>query len=274
MYAGLGLLFFFLVLFLQQVAGYSALEAGTTTIPVTLVMFLLSTRFGALADRHGPRFFMGVGPLVAAAGLAFFLRARRRRRLPDRSAARPADLLARAGDDGRAAHGDRARRRRRAQRRHRLGREQRDRARGEPDRDRRGGRGGGRPRSARRCATSSAPPARGPRWRGRSTRPRSSRSRAWSVTDVPPRGARRGGGAARGTRRSRPSTWRIAIATVLVALGGVLGLVGIVNPRRRVEAADCPGGQLVGVTSEAARQSPCDWQREAEASREPASSPA
>ena len=29
MYGGLGLLFFFLVLFLQQVAGFSALEAGT-----------------------------------------------------------------------------------------------------------------------------------------------------------------------------------------------------------------------------------------------------
>jgi hypothetical protein len=57
----------------------------------------------------------------------------------------------------------------------------------------------------------------------------------------------------------------IAIATGLVALGGVLGLVGIVNPRRRVDAEDCPGGQLVGVTEEAARQSPCDWQREAEA---------
>jgi hypothetical protein len=51
----------------------------------------------------------------------------------------------------------------------------------------------------------------------------------------------------------------IAISTVLVALGGVLGLLGIVNPRRRVEAEDCPGGQLVGVSSEAARQSPCDW---------------
>jgi hypothetical protein len=73
MYGGLSVTFFFLVLFLQQVAGYSALEAGTTTIPVTLVMFLFSARFGALADRHGPRFFMGVGPLVAATGLAFFL---------------------------------------------------------------------------------------------------------------------------------------------------------------------------------------------------------
>ena len=72
--AGSGLLFFFLILFLQQVAGYSALEAGTASLPVTLVMFSLSTRFGALADRHGPRFFMGVGPLVTAVGLALFLR--------------------------------------------------------------------------------------------------------------------------------------------------------------------------------------------------------
>src|SRR3954466_14202209 len=69
MYAGLGLLFFFLILYLQQVAGFSAVEAGTTTLPVTAMMFLLSTRFGALADRHGPRFFMGVGPLIAATGL-------------------------------------------------------------------------------------------------------------------------------------------------------------------------------------------------------------
>ena len=37
---------------------------------MTLVMFALSMRFGALADRHGPRFFMGVGPLIAAVGLA------------------------------------------------------------------------------------------------------------------------------------------------------------------------------------------------------------
>ncbi len=74
MYGGLGLLFFFLILFLQQVAGYSALEAGTATLPVSIVMFFLSARFGALADRYGPRWFMGGGPLVCAVGLALFAR--------------------------------------------------------------------------------------------------------------------------------------------------------------------------------------------------------
>src|SRR5215213_8693799 len=69
MYGGLGLMFFFLVLFLQQVAGFSALQAGASTIPVTVLMFGLSMRFGALADKYGPRFFMGFGPLVAAVGM-------------------------------------------------------------------------------------------------------------------------------------------------------------------------------------------------------------
>jgi hypothetical protein len=51
----------------------------------------------------------------------------------------------------------------------------------------------------------------------------------------------------------------LGIATGLVALGGLLGLIGITNPRRRVAAKDCPGGQLVGQLREGARQSPCDW---------------
>jgi EmrB/QacA subfamily drug resistance transporter len=69
MYAGLSILFFFFVIYLQQVAGYSAFQAGLATIPVTVVIFFLSRRFGSLADRYGPRAFMGVGPLVAAFGL-------------------------------------------------------------------------------------------------------------------------------------------------------------------------------------------------------------
>ncbi|HTW42777.1 MAG TPA: MFS transporter [Solirubrobacteraceae bacterium] len=74
MYAGLSILFFFLVLFLQQVGGYTPLQSGLATLPATLVLFALSRRFGMLADRHGPRFFMGAGPLVAALGLLLFQR--------------------------------------------------------------------------------------------------------------------------------------------------------------------------------------------------------
>ena len=62
------------MLFLQQVGGYNALEAGLATLPVTVLMFLLSRRFGALADRWGPRLFMGAGPVVAGAGIALFAR--------------------------------------------------------------------------------------------------------------------------------------------------------------------------------------------------------
>jgi len=72
MYAGLAILFFFLILFMQQIGSYSPLKSGLAILPATVVMFFLSRRFGALADRFGPRFFMGAGPLVAAAGLLLF----------------------------------------------------------------------------------------------------------------------------------------------------------------------------------------------------------
>jgi EmrB/QacA subfamily drug resistance transporter len=74
MYAGLSILFFFLILFLQQIGGYTPLQSGLATLPVTLVMFALSRRFGALADRFGPRLFMGGGPLLAASGLLLLQR--------------------------------------------------------------------------------------------------------------------------------------------------------------------------------------------------------
>jgi EmrB/QacA subfamily drug resistance transporter len=68
-YAGLGASIFFLALFLQETAGYTPLEAGFALTPLTVLMFLLSRRFGALADRFGPHVFMSVGPFVAGAGL-------------------------------------------------------------------------------------------------------------------------------------------------------------------------------------------------------------
>jgi EmrB/QacA subfamily drug resistance transporter len=74
MYAGLAILFFFLFIFLQEVSGYSAVKAGLTTVPSTLIMFFLSSRMGALADRFGPRLFMAGGPLISAAGILLLLR--------------------------------------------------------------------------------------------------------------------------------------------------------------------------------------------------------
>ena len=74
MYAGLGGMMFLLGIYVQQVAGYSALAAGASFLPVTLLMFTLSRRFGALADRFGPRLFMGAGPIVAGLGMLAMLR--------------------------------------------------------------------------------------------------------------------------------------------------------------------------------------------------------
>jgi EmrB/QacA subfamily drug resistance transporter len=74
MYGGLSITFFLLVLFLQQVAGYTALRAGLALLPTTIVTFLLAKRMGRLADRFGPRLFMGLGPLTTATGLALMLR--------------------------------------------------------------------------------------------------------------------------------------------------------------------------------------------------------
>jgi EmrB/QacA subfamily drug resistance transporter len=74
LYGGLGVATFVLVLFLQQVGGYTPVAAGAALLPITLVVFLLSRRFGVLADRLGPHLFMGFGPIVAGAGLLLMLR--------------------------------------------------------------------------------------------------------------------------------------------------------------------------------------------------------
>jgi EmrB/QacA subfamily drug resistance transporter len=73
-YGGLGILGFFLTIYLQQVAGYSALKSGVTGLVPTIVMFLLSQRMGKLADRYGPRPFLTAGPLTVAGGFLLMLR--------------------------------------------------------------------------------------------------------------------------------------------------------------------------------------------------------
>lgn len=70
-YAALSVATFLIALFLQQVWGFSALMSGLSLLPVTILMFLLSSRFGALAGKFGPRLFMGVGPIIAGIGFLY-----------------------------------------------------------------------------------------------------------------------------------------------------------------------------------------------------------
>ncbi len=73
-YAGLIGGLFFVGLFLQQVAGYTPLEAGLATTPISVIMFILSPRFGKVASGTGPRLPMTAGPIVGGIGLLLLLR--------------------------------------------------------------------------------------------------------------------------------------------------------------------------------------------------------
>jgi len=254
-YGGLSILFFLLVLFLQGVAGFSATAAGAATLPVTFVMFLLSARFGRLADEHGPRLFMGVGPLVCAVGLLLMQRLDAdvdywTDLLPallvfafglamvvapltatvladadesnagiasalNNAIARVAGLIAIAAIGAMVA-----------------------------------GQYGGRLEDAL------GPAAQRP---AVAAQVQTLRDRPFTVDAANPQLR-----AAQSEASVDSFHFGAMIAAVLVALGGILGLVGIRNPRREVAAEDCRGGQLYGVPRDASHQSPCDWGRDAD----------
>jgi EmrB/QacA subfamily drug resistance transporter len=73
-YAALGGFFFLLVAFLQISMGYTPIEAGSASLPVTFLMLLFSAKAGALAQRIGARIPLTFGPLIIAAGLLMMLR--------------------------------------------------------------------------------------------------------------------------------------------------------------------------------------------------------
>ena len=72
-YAALSLNGFVIGVYLQQGAGLKATEAGLASMPVTILMILLSSRAGRWSGRYGPRVFMTVGPLIMAAGALLLL---------------------------------------------------------------------------------------------------------------------------------------------------------------------------------------------------------
>jgi EmrB/QacA subfamily drug resistance transporter len=208
MYAGLSILFFFLTIYLQQVAGYSALQSGLTTLPVTLVMFALSRRFGALADRLGPRLFMGVGPLIAAAGI--LLVARIGRDVSYLTDLLPALLLFALGLSLTVS-----------------------------------------PLTATVLADADESDA------GIASAINNAVARVAglvgvSVVGVVVAGTLVGGTFAANAASVRAFHQAIVACAALVAAGGIMGAIGIVNPRRPVNAALCPGGQLVGAPKPAA----------------------
>lgn len=67
-YGALGAVLFFLVLQLQVTTEYDAVAAGAATLPIPVVMFLLSSRASVIAARLGPRLPMSIGPIVCALG--------------------------------------------------------------------------------------------------------------------------------------------------------------------------------------------------------------
>ncbi|MGZ4382224.1 MAG: MFS transporter [Gaiellaceae bacterium] len=208
MYGGLSILFFFLVIFLQQVAGYTALQAGLATVPVTLVMFALSRRFGALADRHGSRFFMGAGPLIASVGILLFLRTGMHT-----SYVRdllPALLVFSLGLSMTVA-----------------------------------------PLTATVLADADPTDA------GIASAINNAIARVAGLIGISAIGVVVASTLPGDTFARDPGSVHafheaIVICALLVAAGGVLGAVGIVNPRRSVKAEECSGGQLAGVPRPAA----------------------
>ncbi|MDX6597045.1 MAG: hypothetical protein QOE87_932 [Gaiellales bacterium] len=248
MYGGLSVTFFFLVLFLQQVAGYNALDAGFALMPSTLVMFALSKRMGRLADRLGPRLFMGFGPLVSAAGLALMLRIGPN--LDYFTDLLPALLLFSVGlaltvapltatvladaDESNA------------------------------------GIASGINNAIARVAGLLAVAAIGAvvsaqfnsaldsRLHGRPLSPAQAaaieRARHETLARLDPSQAGPVVASAVESASTRAFHVGIGISATLVALGGVLGLAGIRNPRRPVRCEDCPGGQFAGQPIDTARE--------------------
>ncbi|MCU0115679.1 MFS transporter [Curtobacterium poinsettiae] len=72
-YGALGMVFFVVTLFLQEVWRFPAWLAGLATLPPTIMLLVLSTAVGSFAGRYGPRWFMAAGPAVGAVGALLLL---------------------------------------------------------------------------------------------------------------------------------------------------------------------------------------------------------
>ena len=66
--------FFYVSLYMQQVLGYSPVQAGAAFLPMTVLIITIAPRAGHLADRVGSRLLAGGGQLLVAVALVLFAR--------------------------------------------------------------------------------------------------------------------------------------------------------------------------------------------------------
>jgi EmrB/QacA subfamily drug resistance transporter len=64
--------FFFVSLYMQNVLGYSAVQAGAAFLPMTILVILVAPMAGKISDRLGSRSLMTAGMVLVAAQLAYF----------------------------------------------------------------------------------------------------------------------------------------------------------------------------------------------------------
>ncbi len=66
--------FFFVSLYMQNILGYSAVQAGAAFLPMTLLIIVIAPLAGRMTDRVGSRWFMTGGMLLIAIQLVYFSR--------------------------------------------------------------------------------------------------------------------------------------------------------------------------------------------------------
>jgi EmrB/QacA subfamily drug resistance transporter len=67
-------IFFFISLYMQNILGYSAVQAGAAFLPMTLLIVIIAPMAGKASDRFGSRWLMGTGMTVLAVQLFYFSR--------------------------------------------------------------------------------------------------------------------------------------------------------------------------------------------------------
>jgi len=64
--------FFFVSLYMQNVLGYSAVQAGAAFLPMTVLIILVAPMAGKLSDRYGSRWLMSGGMVLLGIQLLYF----------------------------------------------------------------------------------------------------------------------------------------------------------------------------------------------------------